>query len=641
MNLDAMKDFTTLCQSSIAKIVNHKSAESAATFLSCVCRLTHSSNCVLILSEANSEDATLIFDESSRTIERWELLDYIDLMHQFNDLTHLNESAINKLKELSSDKICDEIQSAVYVTCQVTFSNSLTLVLLRDGSLPPFSKESDENNKVVGEFLTTALSMIATGEHAQSLEREYQAISRERSVWMESLAWINESKVDETQKASTFEFYQKLLFQLTTLVNVKDTFLVEIVTETDLEPITHEGDERQFEQLKSKIQQIVQDNINTEERFFKLTQTSDRSEEEHVLVVLLRVQGRCRLVAALVNSESFSLLQTMIIRLFCDGVENILERRELIGSVKEQNELLKQEKEEQKALIDKLKATQEQLLQSEKMASIGQLAAGVAHEINNPVGFISSNLRSMKSYLEDFSKLLDVYQQVESQCNLDEQQRKAIEACKQEIDFEFLKEDCVDILEESFDGVDRVKKIVNDLKDFSRIGKHTWEICDIHEGIESTLNIVRNEIKYKATVEKDFAELPEIECIPSQLNQVFLNLFVNASHAFEDQGVIQIKTYSIDANTIGVSVSDNGKGIPAEVMSRIFDPFFTTKPIGKGTGLGLSLSYGIIERHAGKISVESEVGKGTCFTIELPIKQTEEQKAEGSHDPEFPDQAAS
>ena len=272
----------------------------------------------------------------------------------------------------------------------------------------------------------------------------------------------------------------------------------------------------------------------------------------------------------------------------------------------------------------RLKETQTQLLQSEKMASIGQLAAGVAHEINNPIGYVHSNLGTLQVYVRGLLNLLDAYDRL---CQaIPENLRSLInpvDEIKVQVDYEFLQQDLPQLLVESREGIERVKKIVLDLRDFSHGGQlenDEWMVADVHRGLESTLNIVWNELKYKAEVRKEFGPIPPIECMPSQLNQVFLNLLVNAGQAIADQGTITIATSRGD-DEICISVSDNGHGIPPAQLARIFDPFFTTKPVGKGTGLGLALSYGIVQKHNGRFEVDSEVGKGTSFRIFLPLRR--------------------
>ena len=266
----------------------------------------------------------------------------------------------------------------------------------------------------------------------------------------------------------------------------------------------------------------------------------------------------------------------------------------------------------------RLEDTRRQLLQSEKMASIGQLAAGVAHEINNPIGYVHSNLGSLDNYVGDLFRILDVYAVAVRQAAATPGRLEEIEALRRQLDIDFLREDVRALLAETREGIGRVRQIVQDLKDISRAGaKDEWQQADLHKGLESTLNIVASEIKYKAQVIKEYGCLPEIECLPGQLNQVFMNLLVNAAHAIREQGVIAIRT-GADAASLWVEIADTGCGIPPELLPRIFEPFFTTKPAGQGTGLGLSLSESIVRKHGGRIEVESEVGRGTTFRVILP-----------------------
>ena len=278
------------------------------------------------------------------------------------------------------------------------------------------------------------------------------------------------------------------------------------------------------------------------------------------------------------------------------------------------NETLLQEKERQAGLIKRLEEAQNQLLQSERMASIGQLAAGVAHEINNPVGFVNSNLGSLQRYVTDMLRLLSTYEQAEGA--LPGAVAQEIRQIKSDIDVEFLREDVANLLVESLDGLKRVTRIVQDLKDFSHVDESERQWADLEAGLESTLRVVWNELKFKAEVVKEFAGIPHIECFPFQLNQVFMNLLVNASHAIEERGTITIRT-GHDDDCVWVEVQDTGKGIKPENLARIFEPFFTTKPVGQGTGLGLSLSYSIVQKHDGRIEVKSELGQGTTFKVIL------------------------
>jgi len=276
-------------------------------------------------------------------------------------------------------------------------------------------------------------------------------------------------------------------------------------------------------------------------------------------------------------------------------------------------------------LEEMAKKSHTQLMQSEKMASIGQLAAGVAHEINNPTGFVSSNLKTLSDYQNDifevikkYKKLLaDISVSVDIPAPVTEQVNNII-TFEQEIDLDFLLNDITDLIKECREGTERIRKIVLDLKNFAHPGYDQLKSVDINENIDSTLNVVWNEIKYKATVAKEYGKLPLVKCYPQQLNQVFMNLFVNAAQAIEENGEIVISTAALDGH-VEIKVSDTGTGIPEENISKLFDPFFTTKDVGKGTGLGLNVAYNIIKKHNGNINVESRVGKGTTFTVQIPV----------------------
>ena len=294
---------------------------------------------------------------------------------------------------------------------------------------------------------------------------------------------------------------------------------------------------------------------------------------------------------------------------------------EVIGSLtditarKHMEEALQAKGVEQQRLIAELSSAHEQLLQSEKMASIGQLAAGIAHEINNPVGFVNSNMGALKNYVGTLLGLIEQYEQAAAPHAA---LAARLAALRDAADLAFLKDDVTDLVRESMDGLKRVKDIVQALKDFSHVGETEWVVADLHQGLDSTLNIVGNELRYKARVDKRYGALPPVTCLASQLNQVFMNLLVNAAHALSGQGVITLRTGAADG-WVWIEIGDDGVGIAPENLKRIFEPFFTTKPVGSGTGLGLSLSYGIVSRHGGRIEVASALGQGTRFTVHLPV----------------------
>ncbi|MCM2357224.1 MAG: ATP-binding protein [Geobacteraceae bacterium] len=266
-----------------------------------------------------------------------------------------------------------------------------------------------------------------------------------------------------------------------------------------------------------------------------------------------------------------------------------------------------------------LQETHAQMLQKEKMASIGQLAAGVAHEINNPIGFISSNLNTLGKYVERLAEFIDV--QAGALAALDAPEAGAeLGEIRRKLKLDYILGDVRELIAESLNGADRVRKIVRDLKSFSRADEGECREADINECLESTLNIVWNELKYKATLRRDYGEIPRTRCYPQQLEQVFMNLLVNAAHAIEKQGEVAVTT-RYEGGSIHVSIADTGGGIPAERLGRIFEPFFTTKEVGEGTGLGLSISFDIVKKHNGEITVQSKVGEGTVFTVRIPVVQ--------------------
>ena len=280
---------------------------------------------------------------------------------------------------------------------------------------------------------------------------------------------------------------------------------------------------------------------------------------------------------------------------------------------------LKQRVEELVTLNNKLKETQLQLLQSEKMASIGQLAAGVAHEINNPISFVKSNLGSLAQYVEQLLAMTEVFNQVEQQVEpFFSAAFEPVRQFKQTVDLDFLTTDLPTLISETREGVDRVSKIVLDLKNFSRAGDTDFQWTDLQEGLESTIHVVWNELKYKAEVIRDYTVLPAVNCVAAHINQVLMNLLVNAAQSIDEHGRITVRT-GVAGEHVWIEVQDTGCGIAADQMTHIFEPFYTTKPIGKGTGLGLSIAFGIVQQHQGRLQVQSQLGQGSTFRMTLPI----------------------
>lgn len=299
-----------------------------------------------------------------------------------------------------------------------------------------------------------------------------------------------------------------------------------------------------------------------------------------------------------------------------DGGEHVFCFARDISKRKQAEEALLHTVEQLKTTNRKLEDMHQQLLQSEKMASLGQLAAGVAHEINNPIAFVNANLGTLREYVTGLLELVGLYERGESLLLSDRALIEEIHGTREKLDLAFLREDASHLLSESLDGVQRVRRIVQDLRDFSHVGQAERQPYNLHAGLDSALNILSSEFRDKAEVRKEYGTLPEVDCVPAQVNQVFMGLLMNAVQAVEPGGIVTIRT-GAENGAVWVEIEDNGCGIPKEDLQHVFEPFFTTKPPGKGTGLGLSMCYGIVKQHGGRIDIDSEPGRGTRVTVRL------------------------
>jgi signal transduction histidine kinase len=353
----------------------------------------------------------------------------------------------------------------------------------------------------------------------------------------------------------------------------------------------------------------------------KRLKDDERTRNIPIIIVTALDDQESRLTALHSGAEEFLTKPVMEAELLT-RVRNLLKLKKYQDSLAAQRTDLAEQVEAGRLELDQ---AQEKLLHSEKMASIGLLAAGVAHEINNPVGYVKSNFSVLKDYANSLLMLLGRYEAVEPLLPADDPAVRAMLDTKRAVDLGFLREDLLQLIDQSLDGIGRVEKIVRDLKNFSRADAGpAFVMADLNTCIESALSIAYNEIKYKADVVKELGDLPEVECSPSQLAQVFLNLLVNAAQAFREgmaRGVITVRSASDGDDRVRVEIADTGCGMTEAQMKRIFDPFYTTKPVGVGTGLGLSISYGIVEAHGGRLEVASTLGAGSTFRLSLPVRQ--------------------
>ncbi|WP_420263829.1 PAS domain S-box protein [Candidatus Magnetominusculus dajiuhuensis] len=301
--------------------------------------------------------------------------------------------------------------------------------------------------------------------------------------------------------------------------------------------------------------------------------------------------------------------------------EDITERKQMEEKIKQHSEHLEKEvrarTSELSRTLTELQQSQEQLVQSAKMASLGVLTAGVAHEINNPLAFVSGNIGNLEKFVQRLFSLLERYDKIESST----EGKSEIEKYKQEINYGYLVSRISPLIVKTKEGTDRIKKIVQDLRNFARLDIADITDMNINESLNTTLELLYHEYKNRIVILREYGEIPMLQCYAAKINQVFMNLLINACQAIEGEGEVKVAT-AADTEKIEIAITDNGKGIPPEIQTKIFDPFFTTKPVGVGTGLGLSISYKIIKEHLGDIIVDSTVGKGTTFTVRLPLSQS-------------------
>jgi two-component system, NtrC family, sensor kinase len=334
------------------------------------------------------------------------------------------------------------------------------------------------------------------------------------------------------------------------------------------------------------------------------------------VIIVSGIARTQRVLDAVRLGASDYLLKPVDLEVLEISVERALERRALLRDARRYKQDLERRNEELARRQAELERLQAQLVHSEKMASLGQLAAGVAHELNNPAGFIYGNMEVLRECAAGLERLLAIYERAA----LPHEVSRDAERLKAEIDYEHTLADLRTIIDDCAGGAERIRDVVQNLRTFSRLDEAEFKKVDIHEGIDSTIRLLSR--YYSAgcvRLVRDYGELPQVDCYAGQLNQMWMNLLANAAQAVGDGGEVRVTT-RLDGGAVRVEVSDTGPGIPAEHLNKIFDPFFTTKPVGEGTGLGLSITYGIVERHGGRIEVESRENFGTTFIVTLPVR---------------------
>jgi len=614
--------------------INNTIEEKSTDFIKHISKLTQSCKAILI---SNKPDKLTVYDgQLSYTKELPELIDALPLLYQSFACTKLEPFELTLLLTALNFENEPSYIQAVFFSFEIN-QNSLCFVLFRSEEQGPYSDLEYETIDKISRYIEDLVHVsLSTSQGKQTLEKLESQQNKQR-IWLESLAWLNDVNDKNYSNKELNELYKTSLFQLKLLVKADCATAIRVTSNTDnlknpdYKAIVSYEDIAFTENLLN----IISENPKLEG--FAVSKHSNLKSSDYqplqnigicnAFLFPLHVGNELKMILCIGNSEkNFDHDEEMITTLFAEGVEHLIERVYFLRAIKSQNSTLLQEKSEQEKLIAKLQEAQEQLLQQEKMASIGQLAAGVAHEINNPVGYVNSNINSLDGYITDLYKILAIYEKFETELPEGHSLLDELKAFKEDIDYNFIRDDVKDLISESTEGVLRVKQIVKDLKDFSHVDEAEWQCTNLESGINSTLNIVHNELKYKVTIEKDYGKIPDVECVPSQINQVIMNLLVNAGHAIKEHGSITIRTRIKDENFVYVEIADTGKGIAEENLNKIFDPFFTTKPVGEGTGLGLSLSYSIIEKHGGELSVESKEGVGTTFRITLPMKQESEIK---------------
>ena len=606
----------------ISELCSDKNFSSRATeFIKMICSAYGADQSLVVHS---SMDVTVYGSLGTIETTQDSLTQYLPMLFDSYPYTRFSDKELHGITsdfEAFSDlSICD----GYYYSFTVEPGESIWILLFNEESSGAFSEKTTELNTQVSEIIEQFFTLAKLGNDDVSILTALQGQKKQQSIWLESLDWLNSHGKQKLSKDQLSEFYGTSLYQLMLLANAE--FSASFRVNTERRALQNVSTEEAVDGLYDKVMETIKsdfpwDTWSTKDSLYELTvDMGGLAPGVGILLIFpIFIQKKVKRLLCLGLSSPLGDSEHKIVKLFTEGLNHIVERNYFQGALSKSIKLILEEKEEQEKLIEQLEETKDQLFQQEKLASIGQLAAGVAHEINNPVGYVSSNINILNRYIDGLFDVLNVYKSQEA--SLSAEAQKKLEDLKSELDFEDYRDDISEIISESKEGVSRVKQIVGDLKDFSHVSESDWQLANLASGIESTLNIVHNELKFKATVIKEFDDIPEVECVLSRINQVVMNLLVNASHAIDEKGVITIRLFSLDDDFVCIEVEDTGHGIDEEHLAKLFDPFFTTKPVGEGTGLGLSLSYSVAETHGGELTVRSVIGEGTTFRLRLPVRQ--------------------
>jgi signal transduction histidine kinase len=534
---------------------------------------------------------------------------------------------------LKDGKADFEINSANIINANLKITPDLLLLGGTEVDIAGLYKESQRGlQRLRSQIEELSESFRSKSQQIETLNQEIENQNRELEVQKEL---FDAQRLQIIQQQEDMDASAKQLAEVLREVEIKQQTLdskIELIENQELEIETQRKDiANQNNILKDLEQEIGIKERSIEQQESQLSNYANIvARQKTFLFIIIAI---CILIAGLV----FFIYRSYRIkknanrqieeknRELQQRQEEIIAQSEEIQQANEEivatNEALEAQKSELQFTLENLKLTQSQLIQSEKMASLGLLTAGIAHELNNPINFVRGSVNPLLRDIDELFSLIEQYDGIIKANNLKEVSGQVREL-KEKMDYGFLLEEMNNLLEGIQEGADRSSSIVKGLRSFSRLDDEKFQLHNIHDGIDSTLILLNNKIKNTIKVHKDYGDLKEIECLPSKLNQVFMNILTNCIQAIEDKGEIFIQTVSSDI-WVKIIIKDTGAGMSPEVKAHIFEPFYTTKDVGKGTGLGLSISYGIIEQHHGNIDVISEPGIGTEFIISLPRRQSD------------------